>query len=85
MPSLTLVRCSSPVSAGRWLVPHALLPSWAQVLSPAVPSYWTMVGYRQALLGYGHPLVSMAVLQAFATVCIVFAALRFRLDDTKIA
>lgn len=70
---------------GGALVPHALLPSWAQILSPIVPSYWTMNGYREAILGYGHPLVSVAVLLAFAIACLVFAALRFRLDDTKIA
>ncbi len=70
---------------GGALVPHAFLPSWAQFLSPAVPSYWAMRGYREAILGYGSPLVSVAVLLAFATVCLVFAALRFRLDDTKIA
>jgi ABC-2 type transport system permease protein len=70
---------------GGALVPHAFLPSWARVLSPAVPSYWTMSGYREAILGYGQPLVSVAVLLAFAAVCLVFAALRFRVDDTKIA
>jgi ABC-2 type transport system permease protein len=70
---------------GGALVPHAFLPSWARVLSPVVPSYWTMSGYREAILGYGHPLVSVAALLAFTTVCLVFAALRFRLDDTKIA
>lgn len=70
---------------GGALVPHALLPSWARVLSPAAPTYWTMSGYREAILGYGHPLVSVAVLLIFATVCVVFAALRFRLDDTKVA
>jgi ABC-2 type transport system permease protein len=70
---------------GGALVPHAFLPSWARTLSPAVPSYWTMSGYREAILGYGKPLVSVAVLLAFATACLVFAALRLRLDDTKIA
>lgn len=70
---------------GGALVPHALLPSWAQVLSPIVPSYWAMSGYREAILGYGHPLVSVAVLLAFAIACLVLAVLRFRLDETKIA
>ncbi len=70
---------------GGAIVPHAFLPSWARALSPAVPSYWTMSGYREAILGYGNPLWSVAVLLAFTTVCLVFAALRFRLDDTKIA
>jgi ABC-2 type transport system permease protein len=70
---------------GGALVPHAFLPSWAQVLSPAVPSYWAMSGYRQAILGHGTPLVGVGVLLVFAAVCLVFAALRFRLDDTKIA
>jgi ABC-2 type transport system permease protein len=70
---------------GGALVPHAFLPSWARDLSPAVPSYWTMSGYREAILGYGHPLVSAAALLAFAAVCLVVAALRFRVDDTKIA
>jgi len=70
---------------GGALVPRAFLPSWARVLSPTVPSYWTMSGYREAILGYGQPLVSVAVLLGFAAACLVFAALRFRVDDTKIA
>lgn len=70
---------------GGALVPYAFLPAWARFLSPGVPSYWAMSGYREAILGYGHPLVSVAVLLAFAIACLVFAALRFRLNDRKIA
>jgi ABC-2 type transport system permease protein len=83
--AITTVGALFIAGLGGALVPHAFLPSWARALSPAVPSYWTMSGYREAILGYGHPLVSVAVLLASATVCLVFAALRFRLDDTKIA
>jgi ABC-2 type transport system permease protein len=87
MQAYTITNVGALLMAGLGgaLVPHAFLPPWARALSPAVPSYWTMSGYRQAILGYGKPLVSVAVLLAFATGCLVFAALRFRLDDTKIA
>lgn len=70
---------------GGALVPHAFLPHWAQSLSPAVPSYWAMRGYRDAILGHGSVLPCVAVLLIFAAVLTVFSALRFRLDDTKVA
>jgi ABC-2 type transport system permease protein len=70
---------------GGALVPHAFLPGWAQSISPAVPSYWAMRGYRAAILGHGDVLPSVVVLLAFAGVFILAAALCFRFDGTKVA
>lgn len=70
---------------GGAMVPHSFLPGWAQSLSPAVPTYWAMRGYRDAILGDGGALLSVAILLAFAAVCMIFAALCFRFDDTKSA
>jgi ABC-2 type transport system permease protein len=70
---------------GGALVPHAFLPGWAQSISPAVPSYWAIRGYRAAILGHGDVLPSVVVLLAFAGVFILVAALCFRLDGTKVA
>jgi ABC-2 type transport system permease protein len=70
---------------GGALVPHTFLPGWAQKLSPATPSYWAMRGYRAVILGHGGSLLSVAVLLAFAAVCAILAARRFRVDDTKVA
>ena len=70
---------------GGAIVPVAFLPGWAQSLAPASPSYWAVRGYRDAVLGHGGALASVAVLLTFAAALSVFAALRFRVEDTKIA
>jgi ABC-2 type transport system permease protein len=66
------------------LVPESSLPHWAKVISPAVPSYWAMRGYRGAVLGQGTVLLPVVVLLAFAIVLTVLATLRMRFDETKI-
>lgn len=66
------------------IVPFGLLPAWAQALAPAIPSYWAMQGYERAILGRGGVLVPVAVLLAFSLLFALVAAVRFRLDETKV-
>jgi ABC-2 type transport system permease protein len=66
------------------LVPHALLPPWAQSVAPLVPSYWAMQGYKHAIFGGKTVLVPILLLLGFSLVSTIVAASRFRLDDPKI-
>lgn len=71
---------------GGAFVPEATLPHWAKLVSPAVPSYWAMRGYRRVIDapgGLGAVLVSVAVLLAFAGAAAAVAALRLRFGETK--
>ncbi len=69
---------------GGALVPQGLLPHWAQTISPVVPSYWAMRGYRHVILGqHGGVLLPVAVLLAFAVAHLTLAGMRFRLNDRK--
>jgi ABC-2 type transport system permease protein len=69
---------------GGALVPQSLLPHWATVLSPAVPSYWAMKGFRRAILGEsGGELVPILVLLAFAAAFALIAVWRLRFDQQK--
>jgi ABC-2 type transport system permease protein len=67
------------------LVPYSLLPGWAQTISPAVPSYWAMQGYKHAIFGEGATVVvPILFLLGFSILSALIASLRFRLDDTKV-
>lgn len=67
------------------LVPYSLLPGWAQDISPAVPSYWAMQGYRHAILGEGATVVTpILFLLGFSILSALIVSVRFRLDDTKV-
>jgi ABC-2 type transport system permease protein len=66
------------------LVPYALLPPWAQSISPLVPSYWAMQGYKHAIFGGQAVLLSILMLFVFSLVSAVVAAANFRFDDAKI-
>lgn len=68
---------------GGALVPASLLPGWADAIAPAVPSYWAMRGYRDAILGEGGGWLPVAVLLAFALVFTLLAMLRMRFDEDK--
>jgi ABC-2 type transport system permease protein len=69
---------------GGALVPQSLLPSWANAVAPAVPSWWAMRGYRAAILDRGAPAVlSAGVLLAGALVLALFAVWRMRFDEKK--
>lgn len=70
---------------GAW-VPVALMPGWAQAIAPLMPTYWAMKGFRIVTLEGGgvwdiaEPLLVMGV---FGIVFALFAAAKFRLEDTK--
>ena len=66
------------------LVPYALLPPWAQSISPLVPSYWAMQGYKHAIFGGETVLLSILVLLGFSLISAVVAVSSFRFDDPKI-
>lgn len=66
------------------LVPRSVLPGWAATIAPAVPSYWAMRGYRDAILGDGRGVLApVAVLLAFALALSAVAVWRLRFDETK--
>jgi len=66
------------------LVPFALLPPWAQAISPLVPSYWAMQGYKHAIFG-GKPVVlPVLALLGFSLLSALVAAARFRFEDQKL-
>lgn len=67
------------------LVPYSLLPGWAQDISPVVPSYWAMQGYKNAIFGEGATVVEpILFLLGFSVLSALIASVRFRLDDTKV-
>jgi ABC-2 type transport system permease protein len=69
---------------GGALVPESLLPHWAKVLSPAVPSYWAMKGFRRTILDEsGGELMPIAVLLGFAAAFALIAVWRLRFDQQK--
>jgi ABC-2 type transport system permease protein len=71
---------------GGALAPATALPGWARAMSPAVPSYWAMRGFRSVILdrgGIGDVLLPMVVLLGFAFVSVLIAARRFRFDEAK--
>jgi len=66
------------------LVPFALLPPWAQTISPLVPSYWAMQGYKHAIFGGKTVLVPVLMLLGFSLLSALVAIARFRFDDHKL-
>ena len=70
---------------GGALVPEAFLPGWTAAIAPAVPSYWAMRGYREAILGgHGGVVTPIAILLLFSVVFTLVARWRFRIEDTKV-
>jgi ABC-2 type transport system permease protein len=67
------------------LVPHSLLPPWAQALAPLIPAYWAMDGYRAAITGSDGALTAIVVLLGFSVVVGTAGVLLLRTDETKIA
>jgi ABC-2 type transport system permease protein len=66
------------------LVPYKLLPGWTHYISPAVPSYWAMEGYKHAILGEsGSVTTPIVILIGFSGVSALMASMRLRLGDTK--
>jgi ABC-2 type transport system permease protein len=68
---------------GGALVPYGLMPSWAQTLSPLVPSYWAMDGYKAAIAGGDGALTAIAVLLGFSLAIGIAALLLLRVDEAK--
>jgi ABC-2 type transport system permease protein len=67
------------------LVPYNLLPGWAQDISPGVPSYWAMQGYKDAIFGEGAAVLGpILLLLAFSILSALVASTRFRFDDAKV-
>jgi ABC-2 type transport system permease protein len=73
-------------SIGGALVPINVLPTWAQDVAPATPTYWAMRGFRSVILdgrATEGVLLPVAVLLGMSLVFGLVAAARFRFDDTK--
>jgi ABC-2 type transport system permease protein len=72
---------------GGALVPYSVLPSWAQTVAPATPTYWAMRGLESVILdGRGMRAIALpvAVLSAMALGFGLIAARRFRFADQKV-
>lgn len=65
-------------------VPYALLPPWTQSISPLVPSYWAMQGYKHAIFGGQTVLLPVLLLLGFSLISAVVAVSCFRFDDPKV-
>ena len=52
-------------------------------VAPASPVYWTLKGYRVAILGQGSATGPALVLAAFAAVLLAATAATFHAHDTK--
>jgi ABC-2 type transport system permease protein len=73
---------------GGAITPISSLPDWARAVAPAVPTYWAMRGYRTVILDAGDigaVLLPIAVLLAFGLGFGLLAALRFRVEETKMS
>ena len=71
---------------GGAIVPRAALPTWAAKISPAIPSYWAMRGYRSVLLESGRAwsiALPAAMLVGFGVTFLVVGMFRLRLDQPK--
>ena len=72
---------------GGAFVPVEVMPSWAQALAPAMPTYWAMRGFRAFTLeaaGFGAAVLPTVVMLAFTLAFTVVAAARFRFDESKV-
>jgi ABC-2 type transport system permease protein len=82
--AITSVSALLASGLGGALVPMSLLPAWARMISPVVPSYWAMKGYRDVILGGdGGWLVPVLALLAFAAAFALVAGWRLRFSDPK--
>ena len=71
---------------GAW-APVETMPDWAQVIAPAIPTYWAMEGFTEVILeggGLGVVVVPALVLLAFAALFTALSAWKFRFEDTKV-
>lgn len=71
---------------GGALAPLEALPDWAQRISPAVPHYWAMKGFRSVVLesgGVGDVAEPVAVLLAMTAALLLLSFWRFRYEQVK--
>lgn len=71
---------------GAW-APVETMPDWAQVIAPAIPTYWAMEGFTEVILeggGLGVVVVPALVLLAFAALFTALSAWKFRFEDAKV-
>ena len=73
---------------GGAVTPVDSLPGWAQAVAPFTPAYWAMQGFTEVIIdggGVGDVLTPLAVLVGFALLFVVIAAMRFRVEDSKLS
>lgn len=73
---------------GGAVTPVYLLPTWAQRVTPATPTYWAMRGFRSVIIGtggLGAVALPVAVLGGFTVAFAVIAALRFGVEESKVS
>lgn len=71
---------------GGAFTPHALLPDWVRLASPATPSYWALRGYRAFFIdgaGFSASIVPAMALGLFTLGFSMIALLKFRFESTK--
>ena len=71
---------------GAW-VPVSIMPGWAQVVAPALPTYWAMEGFSDVILRgatVSDVIVPVLVMVGFAVLFTVVAAAKFRFEDAKV-
>lgn len=71
---------------GGTLAPIALLPSWAQAISPATPTYWAMRAFSDVLLDGGSArsvVLPTGVLLGMSAAAFVLALIRFDTGEAK--
>lgn len=73
---------------GGALTPVEMLPSWAQAIAPAAPTYWAMQGFRTVTMqggGLGDVARPVGMLFAFTAAFLAVAVNRFQVEDTKVS
>lgn len=71
---------------GGSFVPYEVMPGWAQVVAPAMPTYWAMRGLRDVILeagGLADVLLPVAAMLALGAGFALVAATRFRFGEAK--
>jgi ABC-2 type transport system permease protein len=73
---------------GGAVTPFYLLPTWAQHIAPATPTYWAMRGFRSVVIdggGFSSVALPIGALAAFSAGFTIIAALRFGVEEAKLS
>lgn len=73
---------------GGAVTPVETLPGWAQAIAPFTPTYWAMQGFTDVIIeggGIGDIAVPIGILLAFTVGFVTIAALRFRVEESKLS